>query len=105
MVNNKGKEDPMEVGEVQHFQQNQDGSLDIVAYIFPQVPKQLREQIEKNPQMLGMTAQTLPVTDHLVFPDGAKIINSLTEFDELKCRIAYLENRFAHLLDKHGETL
>ncbi|CAM5998858.1 unnamed protein product [Sphagnum balticum] len=54
------------------FPQNLDGSLDIVAYIYPQVPKQLREQIEKNPGIMGMTAETIPVRDHLVFPDGTK---------------------------------
>lgn len=76
-VQQQGKMGQMRVGEVENFQQNPDGSLDIVAYIWPQVSDQMREKIEKNPSMLGMTAETLPVEAPLVFPNG-------TKFDEVE---------------------
>lgn len=69
-VKDKGKMGQMRVGEVTKFQQLPDGSLDIVGWIWPQTPDHIRKEIEKNPGILGMTAETLPVDAPLVFPDG-----------------------------------
>ena len=64
---------PMRVGEVTKFKQNEDGSLDLVVWIWPQTPQGLREKIEKNPQILGMTGEAQPVFDHLIFQDGTEV--------------------------------
>ena len=71
-VNNKGKIEQMRVGEVELFQQNIDGTLDIVAKIWPQTPPSLVKQIEMNPGMMGMNSEALPVKGHLVAPDTAQ---------------------------------
>lgn len=89
-----GKIGTIRVGELQHFQQNLDGTLDIVAWIWPQVTEKMRDIIEKNPGILGMTAETQPVTDHMIFPDG-------TKFDEID---AECEHEFVSTFKMNGEA-
>ena len=91
-IQDKGKVVQMKVGEVDNFQQNLDGSLDLVVSIWPQTPSKLKEQIEKNPAMMGMTAETLPINDALVFEDGTEFeeVND-TEFEDLKKRVHEIE--------------
>ena len=98
-VQNKGKLEQMKVGEVQNFQQNPDGSLDIIAFIWPQIPDRLREQISKNPSMMGMTAETLPCEAPLVFPDGTQFDEKEdeTQLDELRARIKELEEKISRI--------
>lgn len=87
----KGRPVQMRVGEVDKFQQNPDGSLDVVAYLWPQTPQKLKEQLEKNPALMGMTAETNPITDALVFPDG-------TEFEEGEDPYAEEMNKLKELI-------
>jgi hypothetical protein len=67
-----GRQVTIRVGEVTSFQQNTDGTIDLVAWIWPQTSQRIREQIEKNPGIMGMTAETIPVTDHVLLPDSAR---------------------------------
>ncbi len=50
------KKGPSPVGLVEEFQQNLDGTINLVVNLDPAIPDQIREAIEKNPQMLGITA-------------------------------------------------
>lgn len=72
-VRENGKVVSLRIGEVTSFKQNIDGTLDIVAKIWPQTSPSLKKEIEKNPGIMGMMAEPLPVSDHLVFPDGSEV--------------------------------
>lgn len=50
------KNGPSPVGLVEEFNQNSDGTINIVVNLDPAIPHQLRDAIEKNPQILGITA-------------------------------------------------
>ena len=108
-IQDKGKIGQMRVGEVLNFQQNLNGDLDLVVFVWPQTPLKLSEQIAKTPQMMGMTAETQPVVDHLCFPDGttfdtvddpdADTIEKLrADIEALQSHIAVLEK----VLSDHG---
>lgn len=108
-INDKGKIQQMRVGEVELFQQNLDGNLDIVAKIWPQTPASLVKQIEANPGMMGMNSEALPVKGHLVAPDTAQFEavddpDALT-IEKLLKRIEYLELRFSQDLESRGKIL
>lgn len=103
----KGKMVQMRVGEVTNFIQNADGSLNIIGWIWPQTPKQIQDNILKNPSIMGMTAETLPVDGALSFPDGTifEDKDDETQLDECRARIEYLEKRLAQICDDMGQNL
>ena len=105
-INDKGKMGQVRVGEVTHFQQCPDGSLDIVAQIWPQTPDRIKKEIEKNPGMLGMRADAQPVNGALIFKDGTEIeeVANPDYIDpaELKKEIETLKNRLDNLINNIG---
>ena len=76
----------------------------MVAYLWPQTPQKLKEQLEKNPLLMGMTAETKPIDGALVFPDGTKFDTvddpEVETLEKLRASIKELEGKLAKLEGK-----